>query len=352
MELNPVSPTSPGSSPAERAASASVPSAAVPSEAASPATGKTVRGLAVASLVANIAIVVTGGAVRLTASGLGCPEWPLCTPDSLTTTPEMGIHGIIEFGNRLLTFVLAAIAFAMVFSVWKARAERRDLFRLSIVLLAGIPAQALLGGITVWTGLNPWIVGGHFVLSMILIVLATVLVNRAWLTPAQLATANGPLATRTLRPLLGALGVLSALAVVLGVVVTGSGPHAGDHGAARNGLDPDLMTRIHVVPVYLLVFALAVALYLVFRHATDGRLRRSLLLLTAVVLVQGVIGYAQHFLHLPIVLVGLHMLGASLLTAAAAHVVFTGFARRVPGSEPTAGALPAGSARPGAAARR
>jgi cytochrome c oxidase assembly protein subunit 15 len=319
MELDSVIPTSTGkpvhSSPASGA----------------PAASKTVRALAVASLAANIGIVVTGGAVRLTASGLGCPEWPLCTPDSLTTTPEMGVHGIIEFGNRLLTFVLAAIAFAMVFSVWKARAERGDLFKLSVFLLAGIPAQALLGGITVWTGLNPWIVGGHFIVSMVLIVLATVLVNRAWLTPRQLASANGPLANRTLRPLLGALGVLSGLSVLLGVVVTGSGPHAGDHGAARNGLDPDLVTRIHVVPVYLLVFALIVALYLVYRHATDGRLRSSLLLLTAVVLVQAVIGYTQHFLHLPIILVGLHMLGASLLTAAAAHVVFTGFSKKVPG---------------------
>lgn len=300
----------------------------------SPAAGKTVRSLAVASLAANIGIVVTGGAVRLTSSGLGCPEWPLCTPESLIATPEMGINGIIEFGNRLLTFVLAAIAFAMVFSVWKNRAGRRDLFTLSVILLAGIPAQALLGGITVWTGLNPWIVGGHFILSMVLIVLATVLVNRAWLTPSQLASANGPLAGRTLRPLLGALGVLSALTVVLGVVVTGSGPHAGDHGAARNGLDPDLVTRIHVVPVYLLVLALAVALYLVYRHAADRRLRSSLLLLTVIVALQGVIGYAQHFLHLPIALVALHMLGASVLTAAAAHAVFTGFSRRVPGTGP------------------
>ena len=307
-----------------------------PAADAVPAVGKTVRGLAIASLAANIGIVVTGGAVRLTASGLGCPEWPLCTPDSLTTTPEMGIHGIIEFGNRTLTFVLAAVAFAMVFSIWRIRAERRDLFRLSIALLAGIPAQALLGGITVWTGLNPWIVGGHFIVSMILIVLAAVLVNRAWLSRQQLSSVNGPLATRALRPLLGALGVLSALSVLLGVIVTGSGPHAGDHGAARNGLDPDLVTRLHVVPVYLLVFTLAVSLYLVYRHEADTRLRTSLLMLAAVVLLQAVIGYTQHFMHLPIVLVGLHMLGASLLTAAAAHVVFTGFARQVPGTGPAA----------------
>lgn len=323
------------------------PGPAAPTAAdSSPAVSKMVRTFAVASLAANIAIVVTGGAVRLTASGLGCPEWPLCTPDSLTTTAEMGIHGIIEFGNRTLTFVLAAIAFAMVFSIWKIRAERRDLFRLSIALLAGIPAQAVLGGITVWTGLNPWIVGGHFIVSMVLIVLATVLVNRAWLSPQQLASVNGPLAPRTLRPLLGALGVLSALSVLLGVIVTGSGPHAGDHGAARNGLDPDLVTRLHVVPVYLLVFTLIVSLYLVYRHsAVDTRMRNALLLLTAVVLLQAVIGYTQHFMHLPVVLVGLHMLGASLLTAAAAHVVFTGLARQVPGQDPAAAPVGAGAAR-------
>lgn len=301
----------------------------------SPATGRLVRSLAVATLVANILIVVTGGAVRLTASGLGCPEWPLCTADSLVTTPEMGVHGIIEFGNRLLTFVLAAIAFGMLASVWKSRRTRPDLMWLSVAALAGIPAQAFIGGITVWTGLNPWVVGLHFIVSMVIISVAVVLVNRAWLSPAGVNAVHAPLADRPLRPVIWAMGILSAITVVLGVMVTGSGPHAGDHGAARNGLNPDLITRLHVVPVYLLVFATAVALYLVYRRTADIRLRSSLVLFTAVVLAQAVIGYVQHFLHLPVVLVALHMLGASLLTAAAAHVVYTALSRKVPAAAKT-----------------
>jgi len=321
MELVPVSNT-PAPAPAARKAELS----------AGPATGKLVRTLAVATLVANIAIVVTGGAVRLTASGLGCPEWPLCTADSLVTTPEMGVHGIIEFGNRLLTFVLAAIAFGMLASVWKARSTRPDLLWLSAAALAGIPAQAFIGGITVWTDLNPWVVGLHFIVSMVIISVAVVLVNRAWLTSGQLAEGNAPLADRPLRPLVWAIGVLTAITVVLGVMVTGSGPHAGDHGAARNGLDPDFITRLHVVPVYLLVFATAVALYLVYRRTADVRLRRSLVVFAVVVLAQAVIGYVQHFLHLPIVLVALHMLGASLLTGAAAYVVYTALSHKVPGA--------------------
>lgn len=321
MELVPVSNT-PAPAPATR----------TPAPSGGPATSKLVRSLAVATLVANIAIVVTGGAVRLTASGLGCPEWPLCTADSLVTTPEMGVHGIIEFGNRLLTFVLAAIAFGMLASVWKSRQARPDLLWLSVTALAGIPAQAFIGGITVWTGLNPWVVGLHFIVSMVIISVAVVLVNRAWLSSAGVAAPHAQLAGRPLRPLIWAIAVLTSLTVVLGVIVTGSGPHAGDHGAARNGLDPDLMTRLHVVPVYLLVFATAVALYLVYRRMSDVRLRRSLLVFAAVVLAQAVIGYVQHFLHLPIVLVALHMLGASLLTAAAAYVFYTALSRKVPGA--------------------
>ncbi|MCC9174696.1 COX15/CtaA family protein [Arthrobacter sp. zg-Y179] len=296
-----------------------------------PVAGRLIRNLAVASLVANIVIVVTGGAVRLTASGLGCPEWPLCTADSLVTTPEMGLHGVIEFGNRLLTFVLTAIAFAMVFSVWRLRSERRDLWWLSVALLAGVPAQAVIGGITVLTDLNPWVVGLHFLASTVMITVAVVMVNRSRLSAMDLQARHAPLADKSLRPVLGAIGVLSALTVVLGVVVTGSGPHAGDHGAARNGLNPDLITRIHVVPVYLLVFALAVALYLVFRRATDARVRRAVMVLAVVVLAQAAIGYVQHFLHLPIALVALHMFGACLLTAAAAQAVYIGFNKQVPG---------------------
>ena len=287
-----------------------------------------VRRLAIASLVSQIVIVVTGGAVRLTASGLGCPEWPRCTPDSIVSTPEMGIHGLIEFGNRLLTFVLVLIAVAMIGALWNLRRERRDLFRLAIALFAGIPVQAVIGGITVWTGLNPWIVGWHFLVSMALVVLATLLVNRSRLTTAQSAADLPRAAPPTMRRLLGAIAVLTGITVVLGVIVTGSGPHAGDHGAARNNLDPELMTKLHAAPVYLLVITVAIAVVLALRWAVAPRLRRALLLLAVVVLAQGAVGYAQHFLNLPVALVALHMLGASVLTAAAAHAVYVGVTRQ------------------------
>ncbi|GAB3540691.1 COX15/CtaA family protein [Arthrobacter tecti] len=287
-----------------------------------------VRGLALASLVSQILIVVTGGAVRLTASGLGCPEWPRCTADSMIATQEMGIHGVIEFGNRLLTFVLTAIAVAMLASIWRLRKERPDLFLPAVLLLAGIPLQAVIGGISVWTRLNPWVVGWHFVISMLLITIATVLLNRTWLTPAEAASDWQPRATPLLRQLLVAAAALVAVAVLLGVVVTGSGPHAGDAGAARNNLDPDLMTRIHAAPVYLLVLTVLILVVVAYRTDVARRLRAAVVLLAVVVLAQGAIGYLQHFLHLPVALVALHMLGASVLTAATAHALYTGFTRR------------------------
>ncbi|WP_294568308.1 heme A synthase [uncultured Arthrobacter sp.] len=291
-----------------------------------------IRRLAIASLVSQIVIVVTGGAVRLTASGLGCPEWPRCTADSIVSTPELGLHGVIEFGNRLLTFVLVVIAVAMLVSVLNLRRPRRDLFRLSVALLAGIPAQAVIGGITVWTDLNPWVVGWHFLVSMALVTVATVLVNRTRLTTARSRERLPQAAPRILRQLLAVIAVLTGLVVVLGVIVTGSGPHAGDHGAARNNLDPELMTRIHAAPVYLLVMTVALAVALAYRYRVAPALRRSLVLLAVVVLAQGAVGYAQHFLHLPIGLVALHLLGASLLTAAAVHAVYTGYTRQPAGA--------------------
>ncbi|NKX49225.1 heme A synthase [Arthrobacter deserti] len=288
---------------------------------------KVVRYLAVASLVSEILIVVTGGAVRLTASGLGCPTWPKCTPESLVATHEMGVHGVIEFGNRTLTFVLGIIAVAMLVSVWNMRRNRRDLFGLSLALLLGIPAQAVIGGITVWPQLNPWVVGCHFVVSMAMIAAATVLVHRAWLGNDEAAARVPARGTPAVRQLLWASGVLSALAIVLGGFVTGSGPHAGDADAPRNGLDPDLITRVHAMPVYLLVACAAVLLVMVLRSRQLTQLRRPMVLFAAIIGLQGAIGYIQHFTGLPILLVGLHMLGASLLAAAATHAIYAGTTR-------------------------
>jgi cytochrome c oxidase assembly protein subunit 15 len=278
-----------------------------------------VRRLAVASLIGQTLLVVTGGAVRLTASGLGCPTWPRCTETSLANTPEMGIHGLIEFGNRLLTFALAAVALFMLVYLWNLRKERRDLFLLALGLLASIPAQAVIGGITVLTNLNPWVVGLHFLVSMALVVIATLLVNRAYGRTGRFAARSLPALPGVLRPVTAAVALFSAVAVMLGVVVTGAGPHAGDADAPRNGLDWDLFSHIHAVPAYLITAGTLFALVLVFARRIPGPFRTSVVLLLAVTLLQAVIGFTQYYNGIPALLVGAHMLGAALLMAAATN---------------------------------
>jgi cytochrome c oxidase assembly protein subunit 15 len=278
-----------------------------------------VRRLAVASLVGQTLLVVTGGAVRLTASGLGCPTWPRCTDTSLVNTPEMGIHGFIEFGNRLLTFALAAVAALMLVYLWNLRKERRDLFLLALGLLASIPAQAVIGGVTVLTGLNPWVVGLHFLVSMALVVFATLLVNRAFGRTGRFRTAALHPLPGALRPVTSAVAVFSALAVMLGVVVTGAGPHAGDADAPRNGLDWDLFSHIHAVPAYLVTAGTLVALALVLMRRIPGPFRTAVFALLAVTVLQAVIGFTQYYNGIPALLVAAHMLGAALLMGTATN---------------------------------
>ncbi|MFJ6417256.1 heme A synthase [Paeniglutamicibacter sp. NPDC091659] len=283
------------------------------------AVGKTVHRLAIASLISQIGIIVTGGAVRLTKSGLGCSQWPNCVPGSMTPVPEQGVHGLIEFGNRTLTFVLVVIAVAFLVSIWRIRATHRTLFGLSIALLAGIPAQAVIGGITVLTRLNPWVVSLHFIVSAAMVMAATLLVNRTGALRRGETSLGRPAGT-TQKFLAWTILATSALAIVLGTIVTGTGPHAGDADSPRHLFDPYFVTRLHVVPVYLLVAATLIALFLAMRTGEDKALRTPLVLMATVVLLQGVIGYTQHFTGLPILLVLFHMLGASLLAAAAINV--------------------------------
>jgi cytochrome c oxidase assembly protein subunit 15 len=280
---------------------------------------KTVRRLAVLSLVGQTVLVVTGGAVRLTASGLGCPTWPRCTDNSLVNTPEMGIHGIIEFGNRLLTFALAAVAVMMLVYLWNLRRERRDLFLLALGLLASIPAQAVIGGVTVLTRLNPWVVGLHFLVSMALVVLATLLVNRAYGRTGTFRTRELPALPGAARPVLSAVAVFSAVAVCLGVVVTGAGPHAGDANAPRNNLDWDLFSHIHAVPAYLVTAGALFGVFLVLRGRITGPFRTAVFLLLGVTVLQAVIGFTQYYNGIPALLVGAHMLGAALLMSASTN---------------------------------
>ena len=278
-----------------------------------------VRRLAVASLIGQTLLVVTGGAVRLTASGLGCPTWPRCTDNSLVNTPEMGIHGFIEFGNRLLTFALAAVAALMLVYLWNLRKERRDLFLLALGLLASIPAQAVIGGITVLTNLNPWVVGLHFLVSMALVVFATLLVNRAFGRTGRFQAARHRALPGIMRPVTAAVALFSAIAVMLGVVVTGAGPHAGDADAPRNGLDWDLFSHIHAVPAYLITAGTVVALVLVLMRRISGPFRAAVLGLLGVTVLQAIIGFTQYYNGIPALLVAAHMLGAALLMVASTN---------------------------------
>jgi cytochrome c oxidase assembly protein subunit 15 len=278
-----------------------------------------IRRLAVASLIGQTLLVVTGGAVRLTASGLGCPTWPRCTSDSLVNTPEMGIHGFIEFGNRLLTFALAAVAALMLVYLWNLRKERKDLFLLALGLLASIPAQAVIGGVTVLTNLNPWVVGLHFLVSMALVVFATLLVNRAFGRTGRFLATRPAALPAPLRPVTAAVALFSAVAVMLGVVVTGAGPHAGDADAPRNDLDWDLFSHIHAVPAYLVTAGTVVALVLVIRRRITGPFRTAVLALLGVTVLQAVIGFTQYYNGIPALLVAAHMLGAALLMAASTN---------------------------------
>jgi cytochrome c oxidase assembly protein subunit 15 len=270
-------------------------------------TTRWVRRLGWATLLANVGIVITGGAVRLTGSGLGCPTWPRCTDRSFTPHGALDLHSAIEFGNRTLTFVLTAIAVATFVSALNSR--RDDLRRLALLLGLSVPAQALLGGVTVLTDLNPWVVAFHLLFSMAIISFAVLYVHRVD-HPAE--RAGGP----TSRPhLVLAWSTWAAAWVVLalGTVVTGSGPHAGDVNAPRNGLDPLQLSQLHADFVFLLV-GLTVALVIVHPSRTTWTL-------LGVELAQGLIGFVQYFTDLPALLVGFHLLGAALVAAAVTWVV-------------------------------
>ncbi|MGC3993815.1 MAG: COX15/CtaA family protein [Propionicimonas sp.] len=272
------------------------------------------RRWALASLIGNMGIVVTGGLVRVTGSGLGCSTWPQCTPGSYVPHAESGAHAFIEFGNRTLTFVLVAIAIGTFVAAWRARdavgSPRRDLRGLALAAALGIPAQAVIGGISVLTGLNPWVVGLHLVPSIALIVISTVLVHQAWrVVPA-------PVPARA-RLVVVATFVVGLVAMLAGMVVTGAGPNSGDGGAARNGLDLTTVARVHSLSVWVVV-ALTIVLLALLRRVPGAR--RAVQLLLVVELAQGAVGYAQYFLALPAALVALHMVGTTLFTAALTHL--------------------------------
>ncbi|MDP5226095.1 MULTISPECIES: COX15/CtaA family protein [Arthrobacter] len=283
-----------------------------------------VRRLSIASLVGQIVLIGTGGAVRLTSSGLGCPTWPRCTSGSLVNTPEMGVHGIIEFGNRTLTFALALVAVLMLVALWRIRRERRDLFLLALGLLASIPAQAVIGGVTVLTQLNPWVVGLHFLVSMALVIFSMLLVNRAYGRTGRFMNRSLESVPGSAAPLTAATAFFAALAVVLGVMVTGAGPHAGDANAPRNNLDWDVVAHFHAVPAYLVTAGVVVTVILAFRRGLRGPFRTAALTLLGLTLLQAVIGFVQYYNGIPGLLVGTHMVVGALLMAAATNLADLG----------------------------
>ena len=262
-----------------------------------------------ALLISQAAIVVTGGAVRLTGSGLGCPTWPECTPGSyfpVENQVEGVFHSWIEFGNRLLTFVLVLFALATLIAV--VRSGRKDLRILAAGQFLGIFGQGVLGGITVLTNLNPLTVAAHFLLSIILIAGATSLYSRRKRASVKTQVSAGLNRYSKFHIL------WAALVIVLGTIVTAVGPHAGDRDVPRLDLKIQDITRMHSISVYVLIL-FSIAYYR--RKDISALTKRRLRIFFGISLAQGVLGYIQYFLGVPELLVGLHILGSTLVWIAA-----------------------------------
>ena len=270
------------------------------------------RRLALASLVVNVGIVVTGGAVRLTSSGLGCPTWPRCVGSSLVPRSKLGINGVIEFSNRTLTFIIGLTLLATVIVAWRQRTQ----VGLAVLALLGIPAQAVLGGIVVLTDLNPWLVAAHFLLSAAIIAVTFLL----WWRVSGRSAVDVP---APLTVLTGAVAGAALLVLMAGTVVTGAGPHAGDvkHGTIKRiDLPITGLAQLHADLVMILI-GLTIGAAVAGQALRVAALRTAALTLLGVELAQGAIGYAQYFLHVPPLLVGFHMLGACLVWIGALWVL-------------------------------
>ena len=262
-----------------------------------------------ALLTLQAGLVLTGGAVRITGSGLGCPTWPECTPGSYTPVPHQAegqLHAWIEFGNRLLTFALVAVALAVLINVLYR--GRRDLRSLALGQVLGILGQGILGGITVLTDLNPIPVAGHLLLSMILIAGATSLYSRRH-APAIFVKAT-PLTNKISL----AHVAISFLVIVLGTIVTGSGPHAGDAQAKRFGFDIRTVAWLHADVV---IFLLGVTFAFYVATGTSDKSKKAIKVFALIALSQGAIGYVQYFTGIPEISVAAHLLGATLVWIAA-----------------------------------
>ena len=269
------------------------------------------RGLTIANIIAQGGIIVTGAAVRLTDSGLGCSSWPQCEPGEFT--PEFhdatSYHPFVEFGNRTMTGVLLVVAALLAIAVWRTR---RDMRWWGLVPGIGVVAQAVLGAIVVYANLNPWLVAPHLWLSAGLVWIAVYIALRYRNAPRREGRALTPLRIAN-------LGIFIVV-VFLGALTTGAGPHSGDPDATeRLALDPVEIAKAHAGSVWLFLITFAALIWLMRRDRSAGtkdEVRKAWLLLGAATLLQGAIGYAQYILGLPIVLVELHLLGVATLSAA------------------------------------
>ncbi|MFC9593372.1 heme A synthase [Streptomyces sp. NPDC056944] len=291
---------------------------------------RTLRRAALAAVVMSVLIIVTGGAVRLTGSGLGCDTWPKCTDDSLIVTPEQGYRGAIEFGNRMLTYVLSAAVGWAIIAARSTKPWRRGLTRLGWAQFWIVMSNAVIGGITVWMGLNPWTVAGHFLAANSLLTVAVI----TWHRTGEGDTAPRPRVPRPVRKLSWAITIVSALLIVLGTTVTGAGKHAGDSSdVPRMPWDWTNAAHVHAIAAWV-VCALALAMWLVLRvvDAPDDTRARARDLLV-VLLAQGAIGYVQYFTGVPELLVAAHMLGSSLMWIAVLRLALSLRERPVPNPE-------------------
>jgi len=269
------------------------------------------RRILLANVVVEVLIVVTGGLVRLTGSGLGCPSWPQCVPGSYVPVPhqEQGFHKYIEFGNRTLTGLVGFVALAALLAVWQWTDRRRALVLPAALVLVGVAVQAILGGITVRTGLHPATVAAHFLVSMGLVAAAMAAYVESGLPPGSRRAAVPPLVARTA----WATTAVGGLVLLLGTLVTGSGPHSGDaEQPARFGFDPRSVSWLHADSVMLFA-GLVVAMVVATRLRGAAAVQSAWTAVLYVVIAQGVVGYTQYFTDLPILLVLVHMLLASIL---------------------------------------
>ncbi|RNL85244.1 COX15/CtaA family protein [Halostreptopolyspora alba] len=268
------------------------------------------RWWALGNIVANAVITLSGATVRVTGSGLGCSEWPRCTPDSFVpvNTEHSALQAAIEFGNRTLALPVLAVGVIVLLATLRTRPRRGDLTAMAATIVVGVAGQAAVGGVTVWSGLHPITVTAHFLLSMLVLAVAVALYVRCREPRGTLR----PTVTPAVGTLTLALLATGFLVLVAGTVVTGNGPHGGDPGAPRWGVDMVLISRTHSLLAWLAVLLTLALMVPLVRGRGPRQVRVQVWLVLAALLGQGAIGYTQYFLGVPEGLVVAHVLGAIL----------------------------------------